>query len=44
LAETLPNLPQSSSVAVVCTGMQCLPPTDDPQKLMEQISAHLQPA
>ena len=44
LAETLPNLPAGASVAVVCTGMQCLPPTSDPQTLMEQIGAHLQPA
>jgi uncharacterized protein YyaL (SSP411 family) len=44
LAETLPNLPAGKSVAVVCTGTQCLPLTSDPQMLMEQISAHLQPA
>jgi uncharacterized protein YyaL (SSP411 family) len=43
LAETLPNLPAGASVAVVCTGQQCLPPTRDPQTLMEQIATHLQP-
>jgi uncharacterized protein YyaL (SSP411 family) len=40
LAETLPNLPELSGgkpVAVVCRGMSCLPPTNDPEKLLESL-------
>jgi uncharacterized protein YyaL (SSP411 family) len=33
LKETLPHLPKNKSVALVCTGSTCLPPTSDPQQL-----------
>jgi len=42
LAETLPNLNSQSSVAIVCTGSQCLPPVTDPLTLAEQIASSLQ--
>jgi uncharacterized protein YyaL (SSP411 family) len=35
LAETLPHLPGERSVALVCRGTSCLPPTADPDKLLE---------
>jgi uncharacterized protein len=35
LKETLPHLPQNKAMAVVCAGQSCLPPTDDPAKLIE---------
>jgi uncharacterized protein len=34
LAETLPALPQKNSIAMVCKGTACLPPTADPVALM----------
>jgi uncharacterized protein len=34
LAETLPALPQKNSIAMVCKGTACLPPTADPEALM----------
>jgi len=40
LAETVPNLPELSSgkpFAVVCREMSCLPPTNDPEKLLESL-------
>jgi uncharacterized protein len=40
LAETVPNLPalkEKKSVAIVCTNFSCLPPIEDPEKLMELI-------
>ena len=33
LKETLPHLPADKSLAVVCSGQTCLPPTNDPQHL-----------
>jgi uncharacterized protein YyaL (SSP411 family) len=33
LKETLPHLPKNKSLALVCTGSTCLPPTSDPQQL-----------
>jgi uncharacterized protein YyaL (SSP411 family) len=33
LKETLPHLPKNKSLALVCTGNTCLPPTSDPQQL-----------
>ena len=33
LKETLPHLPADKSLAVVCSGQTCLPPTNDPQQL-----------
>jgi uncharacterized protein len=41
LAETLPNLPELRSgkaFAVVCKGASCLPPTNDAEKLLEELS------
>ncbi len=35
LAETLPHLPAERSVAVVCKGTSCLPPTADPEQLQQ---------
>ncbi len=39
LAGTLPNLPglEGSSVAVVCRGFSCLPPTRDPEALLASL-------
>jgi uncharacterized protein len=34
LRETLPHLPTDKSLAVVCTGNTCLPPTSDPTQLI----------
>jgi len=34
LKETLPHLPQDKSVAVVCSGQTCLPPTSDRSQLV----------
>jgi uncharacterized protein len=40
LAETLPNLPAASaSIALVCRGNACQPPTSDPEALLEQVNA-----
>jgi len=33
LQEILPNLPAGKSLAVVCSGQTCLPPTSDPEQL-----------
>ncbi len=33
LKETLPHLPADKSLAVVCSGQTCLPPTSDPDQL-----------
>ena len=33
LKETLPHLPKDKSLALVCTGNTCLPPTSDPKQL-----------
>jgi uncharacterized protein len=33
LKETLPHLPADQSIAVVCSGQTCLPPTSDPARL-----------
>lgn len=33
LRETLPHLPAGKSLALVCTGTTCLPPTSDPEQL-----------
>jgi uncharacterized protein len=33
LKETLPHLPANKSLAVVCSGQTCLPPTSDPRHL-----------
>ncbi len=44
LAETLPNLPELKSgktFAVLCKGNTCLPPTDDPEKLLEGLNTWL---
>ncbi len=44
LAETLPHLPNLSSgaaFAVVCKGASCLPPTSDPDKLLETLHESL---
>jgi uncharacterized protein len=44
LAETLPELPELKSgkaFAVVCKGNTCLPPTSDPEKLLEELNAAL---
>ena len=41
LAETLPNLPELRSgkaFAVVCKGASCLPPTNDGERLLEQLT------
>ena len=40
LAGTLPNLPELAGgkpVVVVCRGMSCLPPTNDPETLLESL-------
>jgi uncharacterized protein YyaL (SSP411 family) len=34
LRETLPHLPKEKSLALVCTGSTCLPPTSDPKQLI----------
>jgi uncharacterized protein len=34
LKETLPHLPSSKPLVVVCTGNTCLPPTNDPKQLI----------
>jgi uncharacterized protein YyaL (SSP411 family) len=34
LKETLPHLPANKSLAVVCSGQTCLPPTNDPAQLI----------
>src|SRR5437660_4949963 len=34
LRETLPHLPKDKSLALVCTGDTCLPPTSDPDQLV----------
>ena len=34
LKETLPHLPASKPLAVVCSGQTCLPPTSDPEQLI----------
>jgi len=34
LRETLPHLPKDKSLAVVCSGNTCLPPTNDPEQLI----------
>jgi len=34
LRETLPHLPKDKSLALVCTGNTCLPPTSDPDQLV----------
>jgi uncharacterized protein YyaL (SSP411 family) len=39
LAETLPHLPVDRSVALVCRGTSCLPPTADPDHLLELLQA-----
>ncbi|WP_446743200.1 thioredoxin domain-containing protein [Silvibacterium acidisoli] len=44
LAETLPHLPELAAgkpFAVVCKGTSCLPPTSDPEKLLESVNAWL---
>ena len=44
LAETLPELPElknGKAFAVVCKGNACLPPTSDPEKLLEELNAAL---
>jgi hypothetical protein len=44
LAETLPHLPELAAgkpFAVVCKGTSCLPPTSDPEKLLESLYAWL---
>ncbi len=44
LAETLPHLPElhsGTAFAVVCKGATCLPPTNDPGKLLEALNAWL---
>jgi uncharacterized protein YyaL (SSP411 family) len=44
LAETLPNLPElrtGNTFAVLCRGNSCLPPTDDPEKLLEGLNSRL---
>jgi len=38
LRETLPHLPASEALAVVCAGQSCLPPTREPEKLKEILS------
>jgi hypothetical protein len=43
LAETLPNLPEivrgnTPAFAIVCRGKACLPPTADPERLLEELS------
>ena len=38
LKEALPHLPADKPVAVVCSGLSCLPPTSDP----DQLAAYLQ--
>jgi uncharacterized protein len=35
LAETLPHLPESQSVAMVCKGTTCLPPVSEAQQLLQ---------
>jgi len=39
LKETLPHLPQDKSLAVVCAGQTCLPPTGDPRQLTALLTA-----
>ena len=34
LKETLPHLPKDKSLAIVCSGSTCLPPTSDPKQLI----------
>src|SRR2546427_80152 len=34
LKETLPHLPTDKSLAVVCSGQTCFPPTNDPDQLI----------
>ncbi len=34
LRETLPHLPKDKSLAIVCSGQTCLPPTSDPVQLV----------
>ena len=44
LAETLPNLPElktGKTFAVLCKGNTCLPPTSDPEKLLEGMNTWL---
>jgi uncharacterized protein YyaL (SSP411 family) len=38
LAETLPMLPADKSIALVCKGTSCLPPTSDPNQLLALLS------
>ena len=38
-AETLPHLPTQQSVAIVCTGKECLPPVIEAVDLAEQIAS-----
>jgi hypothetical protein len=38
-AETLPHLPTQQSVAIVCTGKECLPPVTQVVELAEQIAS-----
>jgi uncharacterized protein YyaL (SSP411 family) len=38
LAETLPHLAVDQSIAVVCKGTTCLPPTSVPERLLELLS------
>jgi len=42
LAETLPHLPElrsGTAFAVVCKGTSCLPPANDPEKLLEALNS-----
>jgi uncharacterized protein len=41
LAETLPELKNGKAFAVVCKGNTCLPPTSDPEKLLEDLTTAL---
>jgi uncharacterized protein YyaL (SSP411 family) len=39
LKETLPHLPANKTLAVVCSGQTCLPPTSDPEQLTALLSS-----
>ena len=39
LAETLPHLPTVQTVAIVCTGRECLPPATEVVALLEQLTS-----
>jgi len=38
LRETIPHLPKDKSVALICSGNTCFPPTSDPDQLKSLIA------